>query len=74
MSRHPAIAQVRSEHSRLVARLGRTPSAPRPSAEARDIYAEVFFARHRRAAALAAVCYWCGMEPAEALDAEAGWS
>ncbi|PRY22493.1 hypothetical protein CLV78_10633 [Aliiruegeria haliotis] len=68
------IKSIQNELSNLAARLGPAPLRPRPADEAQDIYAEIRFARNRRALALAAVCYWCGFHPTDALEHEASWS
>ncbi|SDI18924.1 hypothetical protein [Aliiruegeria lutimaris] len=68
------IKNIHFELSRLIARLGPAPSEPRPVDEACDIYTEIRFANNLRANALAAVCYWCGLEPADALEREASWT
>ncbi len=67
-------SSVRSELAKLIARLGPAPTDPRPTDEAYDIYSEIRFARNRRALALAAVCYWCGLGPTDVLEHEANWS
>ncbi len=71
---HNTIKSIHSELTKLIARLGPAPSDPRPVDEACDIYTEIRFANDLRAYALAAVCYWCGIEPADALKHEAGWT
>ena len=68
------IKLIQSEFTSLVAHMGPPPAASRPADEAYDIYAETRFPRDRRAHALAAVCYWCGIQPAEALESETAWS
>ncbi len=68
------IRNVHSELAKLIARLGPAPADPRPTDEAYDIYAEIRFPKNRRALALAAVCYWCGLHPTDALEQEANRS
>lgn len=65
---------IHAELRRLVGRLGPAPLEPRPADEAYDIYSEIRFAKNKRATALAAICYWCGFHPSDALEQEAKWS
>ncbi|MDV7142740.1 hypothetical protein R3X27_08595 [Tropicimonas sp. TH_r6] len=74
MKNHNMINNISSELSRLVTCLGPAPTDPRPAEEAYDIYSEIRFARNRRATALAAVCYWCGLNPSDALEHETNWA
>lgn len=74
MNNNKMITKVQSELAQLTARLGPAPLEPRPADEARDIYSEIRFGRDRRAYALAAVCYWCGIHPTEVVEAETGWA
>ncbi len=64
---------IQTELAGFVARLGPAPKDLRPADEARDIYSEIRFPRDRRAFALAAICYWCGFQPTEALETETTW-
>lgn len=65
---------IQAELSNLITRRGPAPLNPRPADEAGDIYSEIHFAKNRRAIALAAVCYWCGFHPSDALVQEANWT
>ena len=74
MKNNQTIRNVHAELAKLIARLGPAPTDPRPTDEAYDIYSEIRFAKNRRALALAAICYWCGLHPTDALEHEANWS